>query len=56
MVDSRGETGTQSLKNANSYDGMAWDGDSLFHQKHDFPSHVTEPLLSPNSIFWLVKE
>jgi hypothetical protein len=44
-----------SIKNAHSYEGTAWDGDSLFHQNYDFPSHVTERLLSLSPMSGSVK-
>ena len=50
------EMGTQSLKNANTYDGMAWGRSSFFHQKLDFLLHVTESLLSLKPMSGSVKE
>jgi len=46
----------ESIKNAYTYGGMTRDGDSLFHQNDDFPSRVTEPLLSLSPISKLVKQ
>ena len=45
-----------SIKNSVSYDRLIWGGDSLFHQKHDFPPHITDSLLSLSPISGMVKE
>jgi hypothetical protein len=45
----------ESIKSLPQYDGMAWGGGSLLHQRHDFPSHVTELLLSVSPMSGLVK-
>lgn len=45
-----------SIKSIVAHEGAVWGGDSLFHQKYDFPPHITEPLLSLNPMSGLVKE